>query len=1060
MPKNLKPSEIENIQPPEEAHKGFNQSTLNILGVDTPDPVTTQRSQAEESSFVQRVIGTKPSSFVSDSITIAKDNWVYRSLFARDELENMPQQGNFNPDYNPFEKIKGTPYEDYNDAFKYVVNDKELEAQKARVDRELTTAQAYKQQGFLLSLPGIVAGGAMDPLTYIPLAGVLSKAGKMKSLWSVALLGGGLNAASALGSMSIEDSQRALKFTPEEYGMGVGAAGIFGAAITAGAGALTRNKILNALADEDVLTGIKAIQELGRLTEEEAVVASKTLREQKATQIESIRLKNEALVAGPLKATPVGQVLTSPFPTAKQELSKLTSHNLDLDGAVPAGPSFESQLGVVRQKADNLIIDIEDTWKISKQKGGKESLAEFQEQVGLVNRYKEQGLELPFGVSSEVRQAAKMVEDELQKARKALIESKIFTEDQLPKNYYPQIWSKASLEGRFNDFTNDVIGHYVDELEKAGLFSHDNRRAQIKFLEDFAERTYHRLVTGSALDAANPVQIALGIDNTYNQATLGKIFGKAGATKAANFLKERSINLPADKFGKYMINDPTRFMRRYMRSVYSDILSVKTFGTVDSKLIADNMVNSDLNKLLKNASPKEATKLNKAAMRTKDTITQMHQRITGRHKQQSGVRGFLSHAGEIVTNVSYSLTAGGIAMAQLGDLSKVALQYPIQRAYGKLLSNTFERITKTGLGGAQKQELVRIGVMGKKLSSSLIEDAMDLDFSANQRNYDGLMDWLSIEGLNDLSRIAADKTSVLSGMNFVMNQLETFTGSLAMDEIMRTSFAVRKGEKLTKQQSLMLKKTGITPEDAVDFAQEFSKRGGGVLDNGTYLTNTSKWNPEVASRFTAFIKTQIDEALSMPRQSTPFWMSGTNNRFFWMYKSFMMGALQNNFAAALQGDALHSSLYVASAIFFGNMSYLAREASKGNSLEEIDMSPKRLVLEGLDRSGLVTWMTEGAKYAEQITGNDPMTEYINMSKGFSRYRSRGAALSGVSPSTDLLFNRLPRFVNDAAIPTLKGRPTRKSIDAMQRMMIFNNVPYFAYPMNKIGDAIGEDLPQE
>lgn len=1109
MPKKFKLSELGDLDQIDVDPAGFNASTLEALGGgDRFDPVAEQRLNQEGGVL----FGTDSTvrSYIDDSLRVAKDNWVYKGLFESDGLQDMPEHGNFNPDYNPFDKIKGTQYEGFEDAFKYVVNDKELLATQNRIDKELKTAESYQRLGVVGSLPGIFAGGAMDPLAYVPLAGVMSKAGKMKSLWNVALLGGGINAVSALGSMTLENQQRALKFTDEEYAMGIGASAILGGVVTAGAGALTRNKIIEALADEDVLAGTKAIQKFGNLAEEEATVVANELRVSQSERINNVKIKREKAVAPFLKASPVGQVLSSPFDGAREAVGRLASHNIELEGAFAQGPSFESQMSVVRQKADNLIVDLEDVWKIQAKKGGQTGLNDFMDQVGLVLRYQEEGLPPSFKVTSEVRQASKLVKDELSKVRKGLIDQGLFTEEQLPKDYYPQIWDRSALEGNYGQFTKELTEHYVRqfedfklqavreasesvnlpdsvkaflqgvrsskdvvngigdiisslpkkqrasvtaELKRAGAFFTPQDVTERQFLEKMSDRLYYKLTTGSALETGNPVQLAKAIEDEFNLA--GKapdIFKRSGAKKAADFLKERTVDLPTETFGKYQMNNPTKFLRRYMRSVNADILSNKLFGTVDPKLIADNMVNPDLQRLLKTANPKQARKINKEAFATKSNIEQMHQRITGRHKSQSGVRGFLGHAAEIVTNTAYTLTAGGIALAQLGDLSKVALQYPIKRAYGGLLKHAFDGATR----GLKKQELVRMGVLGKKLSSSLIEDAMDFDFSANQRHYDGLSDWASMEGVKDITKVMANKMNTYSGMNLMMNLLETFTGSLSMDEIMRASVDLKKG-KLSKFQKTMLQKTGITERDALDFAREFNKRGGGKVENGTFLTNTNNWDAEVANRFTAFVKTQIDESMSMPRQTTPFFMNGAGGRFFWMYKSFMMGALQNNFAAALQGEALHTSLYVASAMFFGNMTYLAREASKGN-INDIDMSPDRLALEGLDRSGLITWMFEGAKYAEQISGVDPLTEYIDQTKQMSRYRSRGMSIAGISPSTDVLFSRLPRFVSEGVIPGVKGRPTKKSIKAVQRMMSFSNLPYIAYPLNKLGDALGEDLP--
>lgn len=1012
-------------------------------------------------------------------------NWVYGLL--KDKTD-APVEGAYNPAFNVVEKLKGSKYEDFTNEFLKagVTNERELEYVKEEYDSFLLSSKGYQDKGLLGMLPALAGQVALDPLTWVPTIGAYTAAVKAKSLWTAGVLGAAAITASNVASLKLEDQFSTIKTSEEDYNMVVAGSLVLGGLITAGAGAISKGKILDSLSEGDISKALDAVDQLGDLTPEKSI---KSLEDILDTSEGTIKLKRDKLVkfASPLmKLSPVGRVLMSSkeFQSAKAGMMKLSRNNLEIEGIGPAGLNFEVEVDLWRKTAQNNLYRLEDDWKDYIKKGNKGSFEDFRNDVGLFLAHEQYKMPIPSHISAEAKLAGNRLRSEiLTPAREGLIETKIYKKGDLNENYFPQVTNKRTLQGRKDEFVGK-LGDYLKrtavedllkEMEESIVKGASKKvRSGLKkelrafqtsgFYDDVAERYYHKRLHGSAMDSGNPRMIAEAVEEELEKVasrieskmgtTISSLFDTKRRLKISGFLKRRMINLPPNEFAEFLVFDPAEWLKGYTSSVFSDISSVKIFGTADPEKVADVILSKDLESISKLKDAARVEKLSKEAALHKSDIEAMHKRITGRHASSRGPLSFAGKAAEITNNLAYGLTSGGIALAQIGDGAKFIMQFPARRAFGGLLRHTFNDLKGLATGKhAVRAELKRMNVLLEKLDGNLLNEQLEMDLSVRKNHMDGLSQWMSMDGGVAISRAIASVGNRVNGMAFVMNQMEAFVGGMAMDETIRASMAATKG-KLTKKQALILKKTGISTEDAADFVREFKKKGGGKIQDGFHLTNTENWDPEVAHRFKSFLNRQVSEGLSLPGQAKPFFMSGVGGRFFGMYKSFMMGAMQNTYTAALQMEAGLMAQAIGAFLFFGAASYVVKSLSKG---QEPEFTPERLVIEGLDRSGAMTWFFDNIKYAEDITGLDPVTDHLNLVRN-TRFKNQGTGLRNFSPSTQLLFKTVPDFITKAVIPTAKGRPTKETINATRRVILWGNNPIFATPLNMIGDALGEDLP--
>lgn len=167
--------------------------------------------------------------FLEETVPAAmrQNNWIASVAGAMDTWASQSDANKFDPNHNPFETIKGTPFENRPELFLGSSNETETRSIMARATREDQDRRTLAAAG----VPGIaasMAAGLLDPTLLIPMVGV--GGGALKSALKVGAIGA-LQAGVSEGALYASQVTR----TPEEAWRGIASAaalqGIFGGAI-------------------------------------------------------------------------------------------------------------------------------------------------------------------------------------------------------------------------------------------------------------------------------------------------------------------------------------------------------------------------------------------------------------------------------------------------------------------------------------------------------------------------------------------------------------------------------------------------------------------------------------------------------------------------------------------------------------------------------------------------------------------------------------------------------------------------------------------------------------
>jgi hypothetical protein len=165
------------------------------------------------------------------------------------------------------------------------------------------------------------------------------------------------------------------------------------------------------------------------------------------------------------------------------------------------------------------------------------------------------------------------------------------------------------------------------------------------------------------------------------------------------------------------------------------------------------------------------------------------------------------------------------------------------------------------------------------------------------------------------------------------------------------------------------------------------------------------------------------------------------------FKSYLLAATNRVLYAGIQnkGD-INLYLGVVSMMGLGMLGYTASSVFRG-SKDEIDLSPKNLLREGLDRSGVLGVFGEGINIGQKLFQLGEV----------SRYKSRDAFGSVLGPTGGSASQLVSLFNKLNPLSSAKGEWTTKDADAVMRLMPLQNLFYLQKINRELAHNIAEGL---
>ena len=504
----------------------------------------------------------------------------------------------------------------------------------------------------------------------------------------------------------------------------------------------------------------------------------------------------------------------------------------------------------------------------------------------------------------------------------------------------------------------------------------------------------------------------IAADATINKIVGAKIpqdFMNVFTVKVPGSSRQRTLNLPDNMMRDYLESDANYVLQRHIR----DIELTRVFGNrnLEPQLKA---IQDEYDELMR-ARPQEQAKLAKARENDIRDITAMRDRLVGTYGMPDDPSSFFVRAGRAMRNVNFVTKLGGMTVSAIPDLARGVMV----NGFSKTMKGYGALISKSPAFAANKSEMKKMGIMVETVLNSRSRLMADLVDSSTRTN-------AAEAGLDRVTDVFGKLT--LMGQYNDINK--AINGMVTADSILSGAAPASRIAKL-----------GISPSTSARINEQFRKYGE-VLD-GWHIGNFDKWDDDYAAGvFQSAVMKDTNNIIITPGVGdTPLWASSPIGRTVFQFRSFTTASYNRATIGGLSEGTAQFYYGTAFQIALGALTYALKQAANG---KEIDWSPQKLALEGIDRSGFLGPLMEYNNMAEKATGGALGLGSLLGTGTQSRYASRGFVGSVIGPTFGLLDT-----VTDVTAGVLNGDAGDRVLHSVRTLLPGNNLFWIAPLINQV-----------
>lgn len=507
--------------------------------------------------------------------------------------------------------------------------------------------------------------------------------------------------------------------------------------------------------------------------------------------------------------------------------------------------------------------------------------------------------------------------------------------------------------------------------------------------------------------------------------------------KKTRSMRDRTFLIPQRVAWEWQIQSAPDVMASYLRAVtpvirMTEMAREKGFDTIkewhDGRI---NQLKTEFEMRKKGASGKDAAKFDKQFNAQRENITNSFKMLLGIYGDGPNIHdNSAAKFYRTLMDWNYIRLLGFMTLSAIPELGlhvfthgPFSFMYDGLRATLKQSLGVIDSFTKNdlnALGYAMET------AMGTRLKSLAAHDGLTTQPTFMSK----LMDRM----VNTFGNV-----SLINQWNDIQ---QTIAGTMGIN---RTLHAIEKymtTGKLAKSERTRLAQIGIDEKHFPVIYEMWKKHGG--ADGGTYFANWTQWEVDSPLHAAALLDFQrsvaheIDSIVIKPGLGDkPSFAQTGLGRLLTQFKSYQFAATNKILFSGLQRlDDINMYYGIVSMLSLGALSYVAREAAKGN--RNIDLSFERLADESINRSALLGIVSEAYNIANKA-GFGATT---------SRYDSRGLWGMLLGPSVGLtdeflgVFNRVRTMDNDKPLTT-------KDLEKLLRLAPYQNLFYTYYLSRKV-----------
>ncbi|HIC0658550.1 TPA: hypothetical protein ACWZTY_004163 [Klebsiella pneumoniae] len=885
--------------------------------------------------------------------------------------------------YNPYsDKNEIHGYEQWGSAFADSQSPEETAWIKSQIDNENEDRRVLGEAGAEGTLASIAAG-LIDPVTIASMFIPGAQGTLAARIGSQVAIGA---AGTALSEVALNNQQytRTLGESAAHITAGAMLSGIF-----ATAGAMITPSLRTAATREmaDALENVGMTNAINRGMDSLPDGGSVGAMQIRQATLDDLTLDGGKAADIALKAggymTPISRVISSPSRNARITALELAENNFALRGnqrGFETPVAAETRVRGWRREEAAVVVTNKQAYAKYKSDGGDLNYTRFREEVGDAMRNGD------IHGNAAVQDAARALRQVVDRVKVAQQDLGLLPPDAELKalgqtSYFPRVYR---------------VGKIVEERDK---------------FRDLLVNWWSR---GPSAMSQEDAEIAA--DATINKIVGAKIpqdFTNVFTVKVPGSSRQRTLNLPDNMMRDYLESDANYVLQRHIREASPDIELTRVFGNrnLESQLKA---IQDEYDELMR-ARPQEQAKLAKARENDIRDITAMRDRLVGTYGMPDDPSSFFVRAGRAMRNVNFVTKLGGMTVSAIPDLARGVMV----NGFSKTMKGYGALISRSPAFAANKSEMKKMGVMVETVLNSRSRLMADLVDSSTRTN-------AAEAGLDRVTDVFGKLT--LMGQYNDINK--AINGMVTADSILSGSAPASRIAKL-----------GISPATAVRINEQFRKHGE-VLD-GWHIGNFDKWDDDYASGVfqSAVLKDTNNIIITPGIGDTPLWASSPIGRTVFQFRSFTTASYNRATIGGLSEGNAQFYYGTAFQIALGALTYALKQAANG---KEVDWSPQKLALEGIDRSGILGPLMEYNNMAEKATGGMFGLGPILGTGTQSRYASRGLIGSALGPTFGLLDT-----VTDVTAGVLNGDAGDRVLHNVRTVIPGNNLFWIAPILNQV-----------
>lgn len=681
--------------------------------------------------------------------------------------------------------------------------------------------------------------------------------------------------------------------------------------------------------------------------------------------------------------TPVTRLMESPSKTARRTALELAENNFTLEGnlrGIETPIAAETRVRGWRREEAAVVVTNKQAYAKYKADGGDLGFASFREEVGNAMRNGD------IHGNAAVQDAARAMRQVVDRVKVAQQKLGLLPADEELKaigqtSYFPRVYKVGKIISERDKFRNMLVDWW-----SRGEKTMSREEAEIT-----ADATINKIVG----------------------AKIPQDFANVFTVKAAGSTRSRTLSVPDRLMKDYLESDANYVLQRHIREASAEVELTRTFGNKSlDKQLKD--IQDEYDALMR-SKPAEQAKLAKARDNDIRDITALRDRLVGTYGMPDDPSSFFVRAGAFLRSANFVTKLGGMTVSAIPDLARGVMVNGFSnsmRGYSALIS-------RSPAFKASRAEMQKMAVGLETILHTRARTMGDLVDSSSRTT--------AVEA--GMERVT-DVFGKLTLMGHFDDVNKSVNGMITSDGILSGAAAAKK-----------LAKLGINPNMANRIRSEFQKHGE-VID-GWHIGNFEKWDDQhVAGVFQSAVLKDVNNTVITPGiGDTPLWASTPLGKTVFQFKSFATASYNRATLGGLQEGTAQFYYGTAFQIGLGALTYALKQTANG---KEVEMTPQKLVLEGLDRSGILGPLMEYNNMAEKASGGMVGLGAILGTGTQSRYASRGFIGSALGPTFGLLDT-----LTDVTSGVLNGDAGDRVIHNARTLLPGNNLFWIAPLINQV-----------